>query len=214
MVKLPAEQGEGRPRTAVRLPAEQGEGRPRTAVRLPAERSEGRPRTVVIIAVTGTPGTGKSTIARKLSLLMGYAYLSGSELIKHAKLARGYDKKRRVSIIDPSLFTHAVLKVRGSLAKSGSDGLVVDSHLSHFLPKRHVSACVVLSCSLPSLARRLSKKGYSMPKIRENLDAEALGIILVEALEAGHKVVKFDTTNATNSGISRLASRLNRIVRT
>src|SRR3989338_176037 len=111
-----------------------------------------------LIAVTGTPGTGKSTIAKKLSLLLDYAYLNGSELVKSARLAEKYDKRRKTAVVDASLFTHAVLKVRDSEAKKGPKGLIVDSHLSHFLPPKAVSACIVLTCRLPELGRRLSKR--------------------------------------------------------
>ena len=73
-----------------------------------------------LIAITGTPGTGKSTLAKKLSLLLDYTYLNGLELVKTAKLAEKHDKRRNTAIVDPSLFTHAVLKVRKSLTKHGS----------------------------------------------------------------------------------------------
>ena len=147
-----------------------------------------------ILAVTGTPGTGKTAIAKKLSLVLHYEYISGSELIKTAKLARGYDKKRRVPIVEASLFTREVLKLAKSIAKTGKKGVIVDSHMSHFLPSKRVFACIVASCSLKTLARRLTKRGYSSSKLRENLDSEIFDICLTEALEMGHNVVKVDTT--------------------
>ncbi|MBI2663987.1 adenylate kinase family protein [Candidatus Woesearchaeota archaeon] len=164
-----------------------------------------------IIAVTGTPGTGKSTIARKLSLLLHYQYLDGSQLIKSAKIARGYDKKRRTAIVDPALFTREVLKVRAKCAKKGIKGLIVDSHLAHFLPKRAVSCCIVLSCAISALAKRLSKKGFNQPKIRENLDAEIFDTILVEATESGHKIFRFDTTKPAGKALKILANKLKKL---
>ncbi len=164
--------------------------------------------TFKLVAVTGTPGTGKSTIAKKLSLLLNYAYLNGSGLVKTAKLAEKYDKSRKTAIVDASLFTHAVLKVRDFEARRGSKGLIVDSHLSHFLPPKAVSACVVLTCSLPELERRLSKRGYSKAKIRENLDAEIFDTILVEASESGHNVIRIDATKISETAIKLLAERI------
>ena len=167
--------------------------------------------TLRLIAVTGTPGTGKSTIAKKLSLLLDYAYLNGSELVKSARLAEKYDKRRKTAIVDPSLFTHAVLEMRDYEAKKGSKGLIVDSHLSHFLPPKAVSACIVLTCRLPELGRRLSKRGYGRAKIRENLDAEIFDTILVEAAEKGHRIIKIDSTKIAEKDMKKLAERIRRL---
>ena len=158
-----------------------------------------------LIAITGTPGTGKSTIAKKLSFLLHYAYLNGNLLVKTSGLSKKYDKKRNTAIVDPSLFTRAVLKVREKAAKKGSKGLIVDSHLSHFLPSKSVNVCVVLTCSLGMLQRRMAKKGFKKAKIRENLDAEIFDTILTEAAENGHKIVKFDTTRCTETSLRHLA---------
>ena len=67
-------------------------------------------------------------------------------------------------------------------------GIVIDSHLSHHLPKKLVSQCIVMRCSLKTLVRRLQKKGYSKRKIRENLEAEIFEVCLQEARERGHAI--------------------------
>src|SRR3989338_260664 len=164
-----------------------------------------------VIVVTGTPGTGKSVIAKRLSLFLDYAYLSVSALKKKANLAEKYDKRRKTAIVDPSLFTRAVLKVRDSAAKKGKKGLIVDSHLSHFLPNKAVSACVVLSCSIPELKRRLTKRGYGRAKVRENLDAEIFDVILVETTEKAHRIIKFDATKVKETDIKKLANRIKKL---
>ena len=167
--------------------------------------------TLKLLAVTGTPGTGKSTIAKKLSLLLDYAYLDGNLLVKSAKIAKSYDKKRKTAIVDSSLFTHEVLKVRDIHSKKGFKGLIVDSHLAHFLPSKAVSACIVLTCDLKMLEKRMAKKGFSKSKIRENLDAEIFDTILVEATKKKHKIFKFDTTKITEKDIKNLAKQLKKL---
>ena len=164
-----------------------------------------------LVVITGTPGTGKTTIAKKLSLLLDYAYLNGSELVKTAHLAEEYDKTRHTDVVDPSKFAFAVLRVRDLLAEKGKKGLIVDSHLAHFLPVKVVDTCVVLTCSLPMLESRLKKKGWDAAKIRENLDAEIFDTILIEATEKKHNVIKLDTTKIFEKDIKKLAKFLEKI---
>ena len=162
-----------------------------------------------VIAITGTPGTGKSAIAKKLSLLLDYAYIDGSALAKKAYV--GYDRLRRTHIAEPSLFTNEVLKVRDACRKKG---MIVDSHLSHTLPRTAVKACVVLTSDLPPLEVRLKNKGFKKAKIRENLDAEIFDTILIEAKEQKHKIIKFDSTKPLKlleKEIRILANRLKRL---
>jgi len=167
--------------------------------------------TLKVIVVTGTPGTGKSVIAKKLSLLLDYAYLDGALLIKKAKLAEKYDKQRKTAIVDASLFTRAVLKERDIASKKGKKGLIVDSHMSHSIPSKDVAACDVLSCSIRELGQRLTKRGYTKAKVRENLDAEIFDVILIEATEKNHRIIKFDATKVKEKDIKRLVRALKQI---
>jgi len=162
-----------------------------------------------LIAITGTPGTGKTTLAKELSLLLRYRYVSQSEIVKKGAkgISEGYDKIRRTSIVDPKKFTASVLALVRALkaAKSPVKGLVIDSHMSHFLPVKHVDLCIVARCSsLKALKRRLEAKGYSPAKVRENLDAEIFDTCLVEAEEMGHKVLSVDTAGKSPKVVARL----------
>ena len=47
------------------------------------------------IIVTGSVGTGKTTLAKKLSKKLNYEYINVNEVIKENKLDREYDKKRK-----------------------------------------------------------------------------------------------------------------------
>ena len=48
--------------------------------------------------------------------------------------------------------------------------------------------------TLPELEMRLKSRGYSEEKIKENIEAEALDVILVEAFEWCKKVFEVNTT--------------------
>ncbi len=141
-----------------------------------------------VIVITGTPGVGKSTLARVLAAKLGWERL---DLHAHyKKISVGYDARKHCYVVDVRKLEKLV---REKLKTSGK-GLILDSHIAHLLPRRLVRLCIVLVCSdLKLILRWLKRRGYSKAKIRENLDAEIFQHCLLEAKEKGHKVMVFDT---------------------
>jgi adenylate kinase len=70
--------------------------------------------------------------------------------------------------------------------------VILEGHTSHLLP---VDIIIVLRASPSALRERLRSRRWSDAKIKENIEAEALDIILVEAIETNNKVYEIDTTN-------------------
>lgn len=143
-----------------------------------------------ILIVTGTPGSGKTTLAKKLAKKHNYAYIDVNALITSHKLHEKYDKKLKTKIVDTKKLSKFLMYHVKSLRTTGA---VIDSHLSHYLPSSFVDTCYVATCPLSKLKQRLKKRGYSLEKIRENLEAEAFQTCLIEAQEFGHNVVVKNT---------------------
>jgi adenylate kinase len=159
------------------------------------------------LLITGTPGTGKTALAKKLSLLLGYEYFDVASFIKKSRIYSSYDRKRQTYVVDASKLAKELLKVRVNAFKKGENGIIFDSHMSHFLPSKYADLCIVTRCDLKTIKQRLRRKGYKKEKIRENLDAEIFDTCLMEAVENGHKVITFDTTKAKNS-VENLAKKI------
>lgn len=137
----------------------------------------------MIIIVTGTPGTGKTTYSKKLATQKKLKYLDVTKLIKDNKIFEKYDKKMDCVLVDIKKLNKELIKIIKKEKR-----LVIDSHLSHYIPCKYVDLCIVTKCALKTLEKRLKKRKYSKDKIRENLDAEIFDTCRIEALEASHKV--------------------------
>ncbi len=141
------------------------------------------------IIVTGTPGTGKTDIAKAIAKKLKMKYIDVNEVIDSNNLKECYDKKRDTYVVDEKKLSKALV---GIIKKDKN--VVIDSHMAHEIPSKYVELCVVTKCELNELKKRLSKRGYHENKVRENMDAEIFGICMEEAKEIGHKILIIDTT--------------------
>ena len=140
----------------------------------------------MIIVITGTPGTGKTTLAKILMDNLNFPILDVNKFIKEKKLSSGYDKVNKCEIIDIKTLNKEIIKeIKKVQQEKKPNGVIIDSHLSHYLPKKYIDLCLVTKCELKTLEKRLKERKYTKNKIRDNLDSEIFDICLNEAKEAG-----------------------------
>lgn len=146
-----------------------------------------------VIAVSGTPGTGKTEFARKLAQRMGARLIDLNTLIKERGIYELDAEGTRVT--DPKILGREFLRV----VKDIPSPLVVEGLLAHLLPRGKLSHVIVLRTRPKILKRRLEERGYSGKKLKDNLEAEALDIILWEAvsIHGKNKIYEIDTTELT-----------------
>ena len=156
------------------------------------------------VIISGTPGTGKTTLSKKLAKRLGFHYTDVNKLISGCKLSESYDIKRKTKIVDIAKLNKALIKEINTLTKKNNKkfkkikGIIIDSHLSHYLSKKYVGLCIITKCDISELNKRLKKKGYGKNKIQENLQAEIFDVCLNEAREMKHKILIIDTTKGFN----------------
>ncbi len=146
----------------------------------------------MIIVVTGSPATGKSTLAKQLAEELGFEHIDLNRVIEERGWHEGRDEKRDTLVVDETTLTRRVK----ALVKPKKD-YIIDSHLSHFISSKIVDVCIVCTCELKELKKRLEKRGYAAEKVRENLDAEIFETCRLEAEENGHKIIIVDTSKET-----------------
>ena len=117
----------------------------------------------ISIALSGSPGSGKSTIA-ELAKSSGWKVISVEKLAEKHELLGELDKKEQAREID-------IEKLRQTLGRINGP-LIVDGHLSHYL---QVDAVVILRCKPSILRERLQQRGYPEWKIESNVEWEIIG---------------------------------------
>jgi adenylate kinase len=141
---------------------------------------------IMLVGITGTPGTGKTSVTRLLESRTSYRVIHINELIKEEKLYSEVDAQRDCVVADMDRVDRRVREIADS-----DDITILDSHLSH-----HIADSVIVLRTRPDVLReRLEKRRYSPEKIQENLEAEALDIILCESAEWCDNVFEIDTTS-------------------
>ncbi len=135
------------------------------------------------VAVTGTPGTGKTTATTLLESDREVVHLN--DVIEAEELYTEVDEERDSVVADFEALSSWL---------EGREDVVVESHLAHHLEADRVA---VLRCDPADLEERLRGRGESETKARENAESEALDVILAEAVERHglESVYEIDTTD-------------------
>lgn len=151
-----------------------------------------------IIAVTGTPGVGKTTLSKELARKLFAEYIDLNRYILDHKHYSTYDHIRKCPIITQNNLKKAVIELLPKYKQDSSKWVVLDSHMSHFLPTKSINFLIIVGCSkLNTLKTRLEKRGYSEQKVRENLDSEIFEICKIEAIERHSNAIYIDTSDGT-----------------
>ncbi|WP_096393108.1 adenylate kinase family protein [Halorubrum trapanicum] len=149
------------------------------------------------VAVTGTPGTGKSTAT---ALLEGeYEVIHLNDRIKEDEelwTERDDDRDTLVADLDA---------VRDHL---GDWAGVLDSHLAH---RFDVDRVVVLRCRPETIESRLRERGESPETAAENAESEALDVILSEAVDE-HGVENVYEVDATDRDPEAVADAVRAVI--
>jgi len=147
--------------------------------------AEDTPTRDLRVAVTGTPGVGKTTAVDRVADRTDLDVVHLSAWLDEADY-RGYDDERDTRVVD-------VAAVREAFADR--DGWLVESHLAHHLPADRV---VVLRCRPETVEQRLLDRGESPATAAENAESEALDVVLAEAVDRHGReaVYEVETTDS------------------
>ncbi|XP_065060287.1 adenylate kinase isoenzyme 6-like [Rhopilema esculentum] len=130
------------------------------------------------ILITGTPGTGKTLLAKELADRTGMKFINVGELAEKEQLYDGWDEELQCHILDED---RVVDEIDGYISEGG---YIIDYHGCDYFPERWFEIVFVLRTDNTVLYDRLQKRGYSQKKLTENIECEIFQTILEEAKDS------------------------------
>jgi adenylate kinase len=158
-----------------------------------------------IIIISGTPGTGKSTVSKQISEMIDAKIISLNELAISEKLTLQYDKKRETYIVDFDKLIPYLINLIESFKNAGHKFLIIEGHFADIVPNEFINYAIVLRCDPEQLSNRLKKRGYKREKVRENVQAEILGncVNYLIQKQINSPTYEIDTTLLTIESIAK-----------
>ena len=153
-----------------------------------------------VIFISGTPCTGKTTVSEVLSEKLNWNLVKINDFAISNNLVLGIDEEKGYKIID---IDNLNVSLQNIISKE--ENLIVEGHLSHLCSG--ADKMIVLRCRPEILEERLSARNYSSSKIRENLEAEAMGVCSAEAYEIYNRGNLFEL-DVSDLSVSEIVSIL------
>ncbi|MCK4319746.1 AAA family ATPase [Candidatus Micrarchaeota archaeon] len=140
------------------------------------------------IVITGTPGTGKTEVAKHLSSLLSFELISIKDFVLESHLGKEKDGEIEVGI--------PLLKRRLSEFIGPRKDFVLEGHLAceFTVPYDHI---FVLRTHPETLRKRLLPRNYSEKKLNSNLMTEMLDYCYLTSILHYKDVGELDTSTST-----------------
>jgi adenylate kinase len=150
------------------------------------------------IGISGTPGTGKSSVARELSKELQIPVIELSEFVVNNNLYLYYDAIRNSYVVDEE-------KVRNSMAKLYRErgAFIIVGHYVEILERDLYELVIVLRRNPIELLNILKTRRWPDSKVAENVEAELLSVCTFNAIEelGEDLVVEVDVTSKNVSEV-------------
>ncbi|MEM0340511.1 MAG: AAA family ATPase [Acidilobaceae archaeon] len=146
-----------------------------------------------VLLVVGTPGSGKTSVSRRLAELLGCLFFEAKEIFERGR-ALTPDATGRDSMT--VLIDKAEEVLKNFVESLESCAVIADISSSLWLERvgEHIALVVLLRLHPLELRRRLEMRGWSAKKVLENALAEAFNVVAEELLDYSNDVIEVDCT--------------------
>lgn len=155
----------------------------------PEKPSSWKPRQPNIL-ITGTPGTGKTTLSKELASVLGLRHISVSDFAKEHNLLADHNQQQNFHYMHED----DVLDQLEPLMTEGA--ILLEHHSCDWFPQRWIQMVVVTTATTEALYDRLTARNYVESKVRENVQAEIMMVCKEEAVQSypDIKLIELDCT--------------------
>ncbi len=155
------------------------------------------------ILITGTPGTGKTSVSKRLSQLIKMEVVHLNDIIFEKNIYKEYDKERESYVVD--------LEKMERICKA-YENVIIEGHLAHYC-MRDGDIIIILRANPLTLKKRLKRRGYNIKKIEENVEAEIVDAITQEVLDLSERYdVEIYEIDTSDKKIDRIAIIIKKIL--
>ncbi|TFG16484.1 MAG: hypothetical protein EU531_06385 [Promethearchaeota archaeon] len=159
------------------------------------------------IIISGTPGTGKTTISNHLCNFIDAKVLSLNELIINRNFVLEYDQERETSIIDEEKLNKNLDGIIKEFSIHPLAYLIIEGHFCDILSEDYMDFVIILRCHPDELVKRLKNRGYKHKKIMENVQSEILGSSVNYFIEKNLNLPLYEI-NTTKSDLNIISKQI------
>jgi adenylate kinase len=159
-------------------------------------------KTLPNILLSGTPGTGKSTLAKRIAEETSMTWINVGDFAKEKGFLGAWDEEYECHELeeDPLLDELEELVAKG--------GCIVDHHVTDFFPERYFDIVFIMRTENDQLYERLSKRGYKGKKFEDNLQCEIFQTVLEEARESYREEIVHELRSDVEADIESNLARI------
>lgn len=138
---------------------------------------------MVRIAISGSVGSGKTTLAKELGRELSFNVIHLNELAEKYKIE---------DIEELQTFDFDLDNLLDTFEKELNEGLhqntIIESHFSQYIHPELIDILIIINRDLKELKQEYEIRGYNPQKIQDNLEVESFNLCFYEAEEVGYIV--------------------------
>lgn len=137
----------------------------------------------MIIAISGSVGSGKTTISKQLATKLNFEIIHLNELAQNYKLEQieeldtfDFDLDKLLDDLEEKLL----------ILRNQKKDIILEGHFAHFINPEFVDFLFIINRDLVELKQEYKTRKYNKQKIEDNLEVESFNLCFYEALEEGY----------------------------